>query len=73
MNSWYQIFIAYTIFCICVGFLGGYVPMLILLIKERRKASNFDYCVQGREVKCNDGITRLKVDNYERLFTIRRK
>jgi hypothetical protein len=59
MNNWYLIFMVYTVFCISIGFLGGYVPMLILLLKERKK--NLNKGVSVHYIKCNDGVTRVVI------------
>jgi hypothetical protein len=53
------IFMVYTIFCISIGFLVGYVPMLIILLKERKKNSNKGVSVHY--IKCNDGVTRVVI------------
>lgn len=59
MNNWYLIFMVYTMLCISLGFLASFIPMLILLLKERKKNSNKGVSVHY--IKCNDGVTRVVI------------
>lgn len=59
MINWYQAFVTYTMLCISLGFLASFVPMLILLLKERKK--NLNKGVSVHYIKCNDGVTRVVI------------
>lgn len=63
MNDWYVTFVVYTVFCISLGFLGGYVPMLIVLLKERKKSLKHSFLVRCRSAKRNDGTWGFFVDS----------
>lgn len=47
MNNWYEVFTIYTVFCFSIGFLSGYLPMMIKLINERKKSSKKGTSVRG--------------------------
>jgi len=54
--------IAYTIFCVSIGFLAAFIPLMVKLIKERNKSLRHSFLVRCRFVQQNDGDWGFKVD-----------